>query len=119
MSEPPAEVTIALRIPGQWPHPRGLVERLPAGCRVTGEDLILPDGRQVGFGSRRADDRFRRIFRTSCRRPPTGDELATVDGYTANVLLTGPGGSMESARTMREAAAVIVRAGGAGVFIDN
>jgi len=119
MSEPAAEVTIALRIPGQWPHPKALVERLPDGCRMTGEELTLPDGRQVGFGARRADEQFARIFRTSCRRPPTDEELAAVNGYTANVLLIGPGGSMESARTMMEAAAAVVRAGGAGVFIDN
>ena len=44
MNEPAAPITIALRIPGQWSHPRELVQRLPAGCRLTGEALILPDG---------------------------------------------------------------------------
>ena len=43
MNEPAAPVTIALRIPGQWSHPRELIQRLPAkhryvltpvGCRV-------------------------------------------------------------------------------------
>jgi hypothetical protein len=33
--------------------------------------------------------------------------------------LSGPGGSMPAARTMMRAAAALVRAGGAGVFIDN
>ena len=51
--------------------------------------------------------------------PPTEEELATADGYTVNVVLSGKGGSMEGARTMMEAAAAMVRAGGAGVFIDN
>jgi len=45
--------------------------------------------------------------------------LAVVDGYTVNVFLSGPGGSMEAARTMMRAGAALVQAGGAGVFIDN
>jgi hypothetical protein len=45
--------------------------------------------------------------------------LAAVDDYKVNVFLMGPGGSLEAARTMMEAGAVIVQAGGAGVFIDN
>ena len=47
MSDPVAEIQIALRIPGTWGHPKELIERLPDGCRCTGEALILPDGRDV------------------------------------------------------------------------
>jgi hypothetical protein len=119
MNEPAAAITIALRIPGKWSHPRELIQRLPAGCRLTGEELILPDGTQVGFGAMAADGQFAQIFRSSCRQPATEDELATVNGYTVNVLLSGPGGSMQAARTMMQAGAAVVRAGGAGVFIDN
>jgi len=119
MHEPATAITIALRVPGQWSHPRDLVQRLPAGYRMTAEALILPDTTQVEFGAMAADDQFARIFRSSCRQPATEDELATVDGYTVNVLLSGPGGSMEAARTMMQAGAAMVRAGGAGVFIDN
>ena len=36
-----------------------------------------------------------------------------------NVFLSGPGGSLPAARAMMRAGAAIVRAGGAGVFIDN
>ncbi len=115
----PAAVTIALRIPGKWSHPRELIQRLPAGCRLTGEALILPDATQVDFGAMAADDQFAAIFRSSFRQPATEEELATVDGYSVNVFLSGPGGSMEAARTMMRAAAAMVRAGGAGVFIDN
>ena len=119
MNEPASPVEIALRIPGKWSHPKELIERLPAGCRLTGEALILPDATQVEFGAMAADDQFAQIFRSSCRQPATEDELATVDGYTVNVLLSGPGGSMQAARTMMQAGAALVRAGGAGVFIDN
>jgi hypothetical protein len=119
MNEPAAPITIALRIPGRWSHPRELIQRLPAGCRLTAEALILPDTTRVEFGAMPADDQFARIFRSSCRQPPAEDELATVDGYTVNVLLSGPGGSPQAARTMMQAGAAVVRAGGAGVFIDN
>ncbi|MFL5243127.1 MAG: hypothetical protein ACJ8FY_13555 [Gemmataceae bacterium] len=119
MNESAIPVTIALRIPGKWSGPRELIERLPSGYRLTPEALIFPDGSQVDFGGSRADDQFAQIFRSSCRQLPTADELATVDGYTVNVFLSGPGGSLEAARRMMQAGAVLVRAGGAGVFIDN
>jgi hypothetical protein len=119
MNEPAASVEIAFRIPGKWAHPGELIERLPEGCRLTPEALILPDSTQIGFGAAQADDQFAQIFRSSCRQPATEEELATVDSYTVNVFLMGPGGSLQAARTMMQAGAVIVRAGGAGVFIDN
>jgi hypothetical protein len=114
-----ASIEIHLRIPGKWSHPRELVQRLPADCHFTPAAIVLPDGKQVEFGAVEADDQFARIFRSACRQPAAEAELATVDGYTVNVLLSGPGGSMQAARTMMQAGAAIVRAGGAGVFIDN
>ncbi|HEV8058968.1 MAG TPA: hypothetical protein VGP68_03800 [Gemmataceae bacterium] len=119
MNMPTDPVTLALRIPGKWPHPKALVERLPADYRIKGDSLLLPDGTPIELGALKADNQFAQIFRSSCRRPATEDEQATVEAYTVNVTLSGPGGSMEAARTMMRAAAAIVRAGGAGVFIDN
>jgi hypothetical protein len=119
MNKSPASVTVALRIPGQWTSPRELAERLPDGCRLTAEGLVLPGGTAVELGAAPADDQFAGIFRSSCREPADADELATVAGYTVNVFLSGPGGSLEAARKMMQAGAAVVRAGGAGVFIDN
>src|SRR4051794_22152897 len=119
MNEPTTPITIALRIPGKWSHPSELIGRLPDGCRLTAEALILPDTTRVDFGAMAADEQFAEIFRSSCRQPATEDELAAVDGYRVNVVLSGPGGSMQAARAMMQAAAALVRAGGAGVFIDN
>jgi hypothetical protein len=119
MSEPTAPVTVTLRIPGTWAHPAELAERLPAGYRLTADALVLPDTTQVAWGAVQADDQFAQIFRSSCRQPATDDELATVDGYTVNVFLSGPGGSLPAARALMQAGAAVVRAGGAGVFIDN
>lgn len=119
MNEPATPITIDLRIPGTWSHPRELIERLPEDCRLTEDGLVLPDTPPIQFGAMAADDQFAQIFRTACRQPPAEEELATVDRYTVNVLLSGPGGSMDSALAMMQAAAAVVRAGGAGVFIDN
>src|SRR6266446_7578855 len=110
---------ITLRIPGDWSHPGELLERLPDGVRLTPEALILPSGPKIDFFPMPPDGQFAEIFESSCRRPPGDDELAVVARYTVNVGLTGPGGSLEAALTMMQAGAAIVRAGGAGVFIDN
>ncbi len=119
MNEPADSITVSLRIPGRWAHPGELIERLPEDCSLTEGALVLPDGTSIEIGAVGADDQFADIFRTSCRRSPTEDERNTVDHYTVNVLLSGAGGSMQKAAAMMRAAAAIVRAGGAGVFIDN
>jgi hypothetical protein len=45
--------------------------------------------------------------------------MTVLKNYQVNIGLTGPGGSMESALKVMQAAAAILQAGGAGVFIDN
>lgn len=119
MSETIQKPRIALRVPGAWSGPGELLERMPEGFRLTPEALVLPTGAKVEFIPMEPDDQFPQIFRSSCRRPPREDELQAVARYTVNVGLAGPGGSLESALTMMQAGAAIVRAGGAGVFIDN
>ncbi len=119
MKEGHENVTTTLRIPGQWAHPLELLERIPDGFRFTPEALVMPDGTEIEFTPVPPDDQFAGIFESSCRRPATDEELERVQGYTVNVILSGPGGSMEAARTMLQAGAAIIRAGGAGVFIDN
>jgi hypothetical protein len=119
MSETATPIVVDLRIPGAWPHPQEFIEALPEGCRVSPTALVLPDNTRVELGFLDADNQFAEIFRTSCRRPATDEELGTVDNYTVNVTLSGPGGSLDNARTMMRAAAAVIRAGGAGVFIDN
>jgi hypothetical protein len=119
MSEATTPVVVNLRLPGPWGHPRELVQRLPTGCRVTGEALLLDDGTRVDFGALPPDDQFAQIFRSSCRQPPTDAELECVDRYAVNVTLSGNGGSLQAAHAMMRAAAAILRAGAAGVFIDN
>jgi hypothetical protein len=119
MNAPNVTPRITLRIPGAWSHAGELLERLPDGFRLTPDALVLPDGGEVEFNPLPPDGQFVEIFKSSCRRPATKDELAILGRYTVKVGLSGPGGSMESALLMMQAAAAVVKAGGAGVFIDN
>ena len=119
MNETNAVVRTTLRIPGNWSHPRELVERMPTDFRLTPEALILPNRTEIEFTPMPPDDQFAEIFKSSCRQPATNGEMAIVNSYTVNVVLTGPGGDIKSALTMMQAGAAVVRAGGAGVFVDN
>ncbi|HVC95941.1 MAG TPA: hypothetical protein VND64_19785 [Pirellulales bacterium] len=119
MNEADVSTRITLRIPGDWSHPKELLERLPAGVRLSATGLLLPDGTTIEFTPMPPDREFPRIFQSACRRPPTDDERAILARYRVNVGLSGAGGSMKSALEMMQAGAAIVRAGGAGVFIDN
>jgi hypothetical protein len=119
MNKTTPSIIVDLRVPGRWPRLGDLIKRLPQDCRVTPQALILPDGARIELGFCPPDNQFPGMFRSSCRQPPTEKELATADGYRVNVTLSASGGSMEAARTIMKAAATMVRAGGAGVFIDN
>ncbi len=119
MYDTPAAPQITLRIPGDWSHPKELLERLPNGYRLSPETLQLPDETEIEFIPMEPDGQFPQIFESACRRPPTDDELAVLSRYSVNIGLTGPGSSMDAALAMMKAGAAIVRAGGAGVFIDN
>ena len=112
-------IEVTLRIPGTWEHPRELVERLPAGCRLEPEELILPNGARFEFRPLPADEQFPGIFASSCPKLPTETEREQIDSYTVNVCLTGPGGSLDAARELMVAAAALIEAGAAGVFVDN
>lgn len=119
MTSTNAAVQTTLRIPGAWSNPRALLERIPMGFRLKPESLLLPDGAEIELVAMPPDEQFAGIFKSACRRTATDEELETVGRYTVNIGLTGPGGSLDAARTMMQAGAAIVRAGGAGVFIDN
>lgn len=119
MNKTDATVEVFLRVPGNWEHPQELIARMPSGYQLTAKALILPDGTAIEFRPMPPDDQFAGVFQTACRHPATKAELHRVNGYTVNIGLCGPGGSMAAALTTMRAGAAIVRAGGAGVFIDN
>ncbi|HUY89888.1 MAG TPA: hypothetical protein VMV10_14225 [Pirellulales bacterium] len=104
-----ASVRTTLRIPGVWSDPGELLERLPAGFRLTPETLWLPDGAAIEFIAMPPDEQFAQIFASSCRQPAADDELAAVRRYTVNIGLSGPGGSRDAALAMLQAGAALVR----------
>ena len=112
-------VTITFRIPGNWAHPGEIIERMPPDYRLTPEALVLPDGQKVECRPVPADDQFVGVFQSACRTNLTEEESDILHAYTANLVLSGPGGTLQQAWTMMEAASAIIQAGGAGVFIDN
>ncbi len=119
MNETDNVVRTTLRIPGKWSQPRELIERMPHGFRLSTEALTLPDGTEIEFTPKPPDDQFAEIFKSSCRQPATNEELEIINDYTVNVVLSGPGGSLQAAATMMQAGTAVVRAGAAGVFVDN
>ena len=110
------KVNVTLRIPGDWRHPKEMLERIPDGYQVTGDLLILPDQTEIEIAPMPPDTVFPSIFRSTLRRPANSVELEIVEHYTINVGLPGPCGSLESARKMMQAGAAIIQAGGAGVM---
>ncbi len=114
-----APPSVVARIPGPWKQPTSLAQALPDGYRLSGGRLQLPGGRQVQFGAMAADSGFRKVFVSACRRPPLPEQRSAIDRCRAAVCLITPGGSMEAARRILEAAAAVVRAGGLGVLIDT
>jgi hypothetical protein len=110
---------IVLRIPGSWSGPENLARALPPGHRYADGRLRLPGGEEVEVVPLPPDDEFPRVFAGACRRPPSPRDRRTIEGYGVNVCLAGPGGSVEAATRMLLAGAAVVRAGGAGVFVDN
>ncbi|MEX0611538.1 MAG: hypothetical protein WD738_05390 [Pirellulales bacterium] len=110
---------VTLRIPGTWSRPEEFYEGLPRGCRCTAEGLVLVDGSEFELHALPADEEFPRIFAGSCPKRPTESEREAIENYKVNICLTGRGGSVEAAEKLMTAAAAVLAAGGAGVFVDN
>jgi len=110
---------VSMRVPGPWNSIDELVKRLPRGWKHEREVLIPADGPPVFIEMMPADDDFPGIFQMSSRRPPSKEELHRIKKYRSNAGVSGPGGSLYAAKHLLQTGAAIIRAGGAGVFVDN
>ncbi len=110
---------IVMRIPGRWESPDQLAKALPAGYRLTRGRLHMPDGDRLDVIPRPPDRKFPKVFANACRRAPSARDRDAVKNYTANMCMASRGGSIDAAWRMIRAAEAVVRAGAAGVFIDN
>ncbi len=112
-------VELNMRVPGCWVPNSALSKKLPKGYRMGEGTLELPNGESIMLRFLPRDDQFVTIFRRACHGGLSASALEKLEGYTCIAGIVGPGGSMESARTMVQAAAALLQAGGLGVFIDN
>lgn len=113
---------IELRVPGPWKSPEELVAALAKHSpkyRIAAEDQFthVPSGRKFGLGVSDHDDEIAGVFAGTERLSEA--QLAEIASHAVKVHLTGPGGSVETARTMMQAATALVRAGGFGVMVDS
>ena len=113
------QIEAHLRIPGTWEDIGELAAGLPKGYTLRPGELVLPDGSTVEFRALPADDQFPTVFAISCRQPPEPEEIERIDNYLVNFCLMGDAGDRRGALRMMSAAAAILHAGGAGVFVDN
>ncbi len=108
-----------MRVPGCWSAPEDLQRSLPEGYTVGPGWLAFPDGGRVGLVPLPPDKELPALFTVACREKLSPRDRRTVEGYRVAIGLSAPGGSIPAARRMVEAAAAVVRAGGAGVLVDN
>ena len=114
-----AGVTMTVRIPGRWSSPADLVEGLPPGFAVDEIGLKDPNGQTFEMFPIAPDDQFPGVFEGALRRPAEDAELEAVRGYSVAIVVQGGAGSLAACRQTARAAAAVVGAGGAGVFLDN
>ncbi|WP_148073639.1 hypothetical protein [Bythopirellula goksoeyrii] len=110
---------VTLRIPGSWSGPEEFAERLPRGCDLTSDRLVLADGSSYELNALPADQEFAGVFASSCTKLPSETERKAIEDYKVNVCVTGRGGSIAAATELMAAGAAVIAAGGAGVFVDN
>ena len=118
-ASPKPPISITFRIPGQWSSLEALAAKLPLGARLDDHHLHLEDDSKFEWNALKADDQFLQVFAQACTRMPSDRDRKVVENYTVNFCLTCPGGSISAAQQALKAAAVVLRAGGAGVFVDN
>lgn len=112
-------VEIALRIPGRWPDAAAFDAALPDGWSWRDGRMVGPEGIEADCIPRPADDEFVALFAAGCAREPSDRDKRIVEGYTVNVCLAAPGGSVAATMRILAAAVAVLDAGGGGVFVDN
>ena len=118
---------ITLRIPGPWKSP----EQLQAALAKTGDGYIVPatkagedryllhqpSGRRFALWAMERDDEIVELFADSGRVSPP--EVRALRNYQVKVFISGPGGSLDAARTFLAIGAAFIRAGALAIMVDN
>jgi hypothetical protein len=113
--------TLELRIPGPWTQPADLYAALKnhSTSYELGENGLVhvTTGRSFRCGASPPDADIAGIFAGSGRL--SRKEIDAIAAHKVKVHLSAPGGSVEAAREMMNAATALIHAGGAGVMVDN
>jgi hypothetical protein len=118
---------IVLRIPGPWES----LEQLRAALAKTGDSYIVPSvetgeapyllhqptGQRFAFSVADRDDDIVELFADSGRVSPA--EVRALRRHQAKVFISGPGGSLDAARTFLAIGAAFIRAGALAIMVDN
>lgn len=113
---------IDLRIPGPWDSPGDLadaLDRAGTGYAPTEAGMLVrsESGASFVLSASEPDDDIADVFAGGGRI--TAEEVRAIRSHKVKVHLSTPGGSVEAARAVMEAAAALLGAGGFGVMVDN
>jgi hypothetical protein len=120
MTDQLPRITLLFAVPFRTPKEFvEAVEKEP-GYACVAEGLRVPDGGILEIDGRRQDGEFARIVSSSGGgHPPTEDEIRRMEAAPMLLSLTGPGGSIEGAKRMLAAGAMLMRRGASGVLVYN
>jgi len=118
---------IVLRIPGPWKS----MEQLQAALVKAGGGYSVPDvdadeaayllhqpsGQRFALSVMERDDDIVELFADSGRASPA--EVRALRNHQVKVFISGPGGSLEAARTFLAIGAAFIRAGALAIMVDN
>jgi hypothetical protein len=118
---------ITLRIPGPWESLEQLRDALAkanAGYLISapepGAEMCLiqqPSGQRFRLATAESDDRIVELFAGSGRMKR--EELDALGKHKVKLFVSGPGGSLDAARTFLAIGAAFIKAGAFGVMVDN
>lgn len=116
-------VEIVLAVPGNWLNRVGIVTAIAKkgrDYRLTGEILTNPaTGESFDLEIAGHDPDLIETFIPVGRGRLSLKDFAALDHHTFTLYLTGPGGSLETARHIMDAAAALLWAGGIAVRVES
>jgi hypothetical protein len=114
---------IIIGIPGRWKDRAALVKAIAtrSGGYVFAGGVMLnlatQEGFQVDLGP--TDPRVTEAFKLLSRRVLTKADMKRISEHTFMLYLIGPGGSVEAARSIMQAAAGLLNAGGDALKVET
>ncbi len=116
-------VEIVLAVPGNWLNRTGIVTAIAQkgrGYRLTGDMLTNPaSGESFDLEIANHNPDLIETFIPAGRGQLSLKDFAALDHHTFTLYLSGPGGSLETARQIMQAAAALLWAGGIALRVES